>query len=115
MKSFSSTDIKGVEVKGKVVYDSSDSTWCLVQEDVHPPLPPVLWIVDKLEDVGVSFDVDQLREALPQLYTWAALQPPEIPNGWQSCGVDSDNPRKVTWIFKTPEQANDFVNQFAKR
>jgi hypothetical protein len=74
MKSFASTDYKGVDLKGTVVYTSSDSTWCLVQEDLHPKLPPTLWIVDKLDDVGVSFDPEQVLELLPKLREWAVGQ-----------------------------------------
>lgn len=72
-KSFSSTDYKGVTVSGTIIATSSDSTLALVEEET-PPLPPVLWMVDLLDDVGVSLDADQFAEMLPHIQKWIEVK-----------------------------------------
>jgi hypothetical protein len=72
MKSFSATDYKGAEVKGTVIYEDSAQSFCLVDEDSFPG-PPTLWLIDKLDDVGISLDAEQLLALLPYLNKWVGL------------------------------------------
>lgn len=72
MKSFSATDYKGTDVKGTVIYEDVAQSFCLVDEDSFPG-PPTLWIVDKLDDVGISLDVEQVLAILPYIKKWAGL------------------------------------------
>lgn len=70
MKSFSATDYKGAEVKGTIIYKDEAQSFCLVDEDCFPN-DRTLWLIDKLDDVGVSLDAEQVRELLPRLQRWA--------------------------------------------
>lgn len=71
-KSFSATDYKGVDVKGTVIYEDATQSFCLVNEDTFPG-PPTLWLIDKLDDVGISLDPEQLLAILPHLNKWVGL------------------------------------------
>lgn len=70
-KSFTITSYKGVTVSGTVIIDSLDSTLVLVEERL-PPTPALLWIIDKLEAVGISLEAEQVFEMIPHLQKWAA-------------------------------------------
>lgn len=72
MKSFSATDYKGTDVKGTVIYEDEAQSFCLVDEDSFPG-PPTLWLIDKLDDVGISLDAEQLLALLPHLNKWVGL------------------------------------------
>lgn len=60
-------------MQGVIVAELFDTTMLLVEEDVTPKLR-LLWIVDSLDDVGVSFSAEQLAEMLPQLQKWLTGQ-----------------------------------------
>lgn len=69
-RSFSATDYKGVNVKGTVVWDDPGNAFVLVEE-CEPGLSPVLWLVDTVEDVGVSLNAKELQAMLPHMQRWA--------------------------------------------
>lgn len=66
-QSFSAFDNQGDEIKG-VVLASHASALLLVQQDDAD----VIWIVDSLDDVGVSLDADQAEWLLPRVANWLA-------------------------------------------
>jgi hypothetical protein len=77
-RSFSAYDHKGNEVKGTVVFEDSIKAFALVEEN-DPATGPCLWLVDTLEDTGVSLDVEQVKAVLPHMRNW--VQGEEAENG----------------------------------
>lgn len=65
-RSFSAVDTKGVDVKGTVLYENDIRMYALVGDEDKE----TLWIVDTLEDVGVSLDAEQISNLLPRLESW---------------------------------------------
>ena len=67
IRSFSAYDTKGIEVKGTIIWEDLIDNIALVEEN------DALWLVDNLEDVGVSLDAKQLKAIMPHLEAWALL------------------------------------------
>jgi hypothetical protein len=72
-RSFSVTDYKGGEVNGTVLWEDPIKSFVLVEED-SPATGPCLWIVDTLDDVGVSLNAEGLRAMLPHMQKWLEAQ-----------------------------------------
>lgn len=70
--SFSTYDYMGNEVTGTVLWEDSIEQIKIVEDDDGE----TLWIVDDLDDVGVSLDAKQLGKLLPLLQSWATARTP---------------------------------------
>lgn len=66
-QSFSASDHRGQEVKGTVLA-SHYSGLLLIQEDGEE----TVWLVDNLEDTGVSLDVEQAEWLFQRVSAWLA-------------------------------------------
>lgn len=67
-KSFSAFGYKGNEVNGTIIWEDLADNVALVEEG------DVLWLVDNLDDVGVSLDAGQILTLLPHLERWATAR-----------------------------------------
>lgn len=63
--SFSVVDYKGNNVTGTILFEGGEFLKLVADDD-----GTTLWIVDCLDDVGVSLDCSQLAALLPHLQKW---------------------------------------------
>lgn len=69
-RSFSVYDYKGIELKGTTLFEDQIKQFAIVAEEPGP-ISPAVWLVDLLEDVGISLEPDQVPVILPVLRDWA--------------------------------------------
>lgn len=73
-RSFSTLDTKGNEVSGTVLWEDQINQFALVDEwseSQQQASVPALWLIDLLDDVGVSLEADQVARILPHMREWA--------------------------------------------